>query len=344
MSRRPTSLADIARSLGVSKTLVSLVVNDKGDLHGISKDTQERVRQKIIELNYEPNAFARGFRTGKTYTIGLVLSDISNRFYSRIARTLEDLAWNHGYTLIICSTDEKVEKEEKQIRLLRERKIDGLIISTSQDNSVYFDKLVDVGLPHVLIDRVFEDMRSPNVSVDNFGGGRMIARHFLMQAISKVAIIGISPYHLSTINDRINGFKSTFGEAGFTIPEKYHIRAPFDKIEDEVKARLQDFYNKGDMPEAFFALNNNITSVCLKYLRSLSLRIPEDVLLAGFDDVIYFSFTQPTVTTIAQPIEQISKFAFDLLIRQIEKQEIPDHQRKIFLPVDILIRESSVKF
>lgn len=343
MPKRPISLADIAKSLGVSKTLVSLVVNDKGDAHGISKETQRKVREKIRELNYEPNALARGFRTGKTFTIGLVLSDISNRFYSRIARTIEDLAWSRGYTVIICSTDEKIEKEEKQIRLLRDRKIDGLIVSTSQDSAEYFDKLMELGLPHVMIDRVFENMKSANVSVDNFSGGRMIARHFLMQAIAKVAVVGISPNHLSTINDRINGFKSAYAEAGITIPEKYQINVPFDQMDEVIKERLQEFFNKGDMPDAFFTLNNNLTSTCLKHLRGLSLRIPNDVLLAGFDDVIYFSFTQPSVTAIAQPIQQISETAFDLLIRQIEKQAISASERSVFLPVDIHIRESSVK-
>lgn len=112
MSKRIT-LADVANSLGLSKTVISLVINNKADAHGISKETQQRVREKIRELNYQPNVLARGFRTGKTNTIGLIVSDISNRFYSRIARNIEDMAWQHGYSVVICSTDEKVDKEKK---------------------------------------------------------------------------------------------------------------------------------------------------------------------------------------------------------------------------------------
>jgi len=121
---KKVSIAEIARQLGVSKTLVSLVLNNKADEHGISRETQERVREKIRELNYQPDILAQGFRTGKTRTIGLIVSDISNLFYARIARRIEDYAWDNGYSVVICSTDEKIEKETEQIRLLRSRKVD----------------------------------------------------------------------------------------------------------------------------------------------------------------------------------------------------------------------------
>lgn len=340
---KKVSLADIAKSLGVSKTLVSLVVNNKGDSHGINPQTQQKVRDKIRELNYAPNTLARGFRTGKSFTIGLIVSDISNRFYSRIARNIEDRAWQHGYSVVICSTDENIEKEKKQIQLLLDRKIDGLIISSSQDNAEFFNKLHKEGLPHVLIDRTFDGMTSPNISVDNFGGARMAARHLLTQGISKIAMITISPEHISTIRERINGFESALSEAGVTIPPGWHIRAPFNEIEQAIKVNLQKFYQQQEMPEAIFTLNNNLTSSCLNYLRKLSVKIPDDIALIGFDDVVYFGFTQPSVSAIEQPIDRISERAFELLLKQIEKAEIKPHEKSVLLPVDIIIRESSVK-
>jgi LacI family transcriptional regulator len=337
------SLADIATTLGVSKTLVSLVINGKGNDHGISQETQKKVLEKIEELNYQPNILARGFRTGKTNTIGLIVSDISNRFYSRIARRIEDYAWERGYTVVICSTDENVEKEKQQIRLLRDRKVDGLIISSSQYNAETFNKLVDAGMPHVLIDRTFDLMNSANVSVDNFGGARMAARHLITQGIRKIALFSITPEHISTIKERAKGFLSALAESEIAIPPKWYIRIPFKSIDQSVKEALQNLHQKGELPEAIFTLNNNLTSACLMNLRNLSVEVPNEIALVGFDDVMYFSFTQPSVTAIDQPVERIAESAFDLLLKEIERVEIPFEEKSIRLPINIIIRESSIK-
>lgn len=340
---KKTLLADIARSLGVSKTLVSLVINNKGDAHGISTETQKKVREKIKELNYKPDVLARGFRIGKTNTIGLIVSDISNRFYARIARNIEDYAWQHGHSVVICSTDEIIEKELEQIRLLRDRKVDGLIISSSQENASFFNELNASGLPHVLIDRTFDQMQSPNVSVDNFQGAKMAVQHLLEQGISKIAIVSITPEHISTISDRIHGFESALAETGLSTPEKWMIRVPFNNIDHAVKEEISMLYQSGTLPDAIFTLNNNLTTTCLKYFRQFSVRIPDDLALIGFDDVSYFGFTQPSVSAIAQPIDNICEHAFDLLLRQIEKQEIRQNELSVQLPVEIRIRESSIK-
>ncbi len=340
---KKTSLADVAKSLNVSKTLVSLVINNKADEHGISAETQQRVRARIKELNFQPNVLAQGFRTGKTKTIGLIVSDISNIFYARIARKLEDYAYNRGYSVVICSSDEDQKKEEEQIRLLLNRKVDGLIISSSQDNALFFNTLSDSGFPHVLIDRNFDDLRSPNVSVDNFGGARMAAQHLLSQGLKNFGVISISPEHISTINDRLNGFLSVLNAAGIEMREEWNITAPFNKIETTINEKIMQLHQSRQLPEAFFTLNNNLTSTCLKYLRKLSIQVPDDIALIGFDDLKYFEFTQPSISAIEQPVDRICEHAFDLLYRQILKEEIPQNEKKVCLPVDIIIRESSVK-
>lgn len=340
MTKR-VSLADVANSLGLSKTVVSLVVNDKADAHGISKKTQKRVMEKIKELNYQPNVLARGFRTGKTQTIGLIVSDISNRFYSRIARHIEDLAWQHGYGVVICSTDEKTEKERKQIRLLLDRRVDGLIISSSQDEAAFFNELKESGIPHVLIDRVFDQMQSSSVSVDNYGGARMATRHLLAQGVRDIALMVISPTHISTIRQRINGFLSAMQDAGNAVPEERILSVPFDTMEAAVKEYLQYFFQSGTMPQAIFTLNNNLTSLCIKYLRKLSISLPHEVMLIGFDDTEYFEYTQPTISVIEQPLEKISGEAFRVLLNQISLKQKASAEN-ILLPVDIIIRESSV--
>lgn len=339
---KKTTISDIAESLGVSKTLVSLVLNGKGDLHGISKSTQKRVLDKIKELNYSPNLVARGFRTGKSNTIGLIVSDISNRFYSRIARRVEDYAWNKGYSVVICSTDENVEKEKQQIKMLRERKVDGLIISSSQEKFESMSKLLGE-VPHVLIDRTFNGISSAQVFVDNRKGAQMAANHLLSQGLSKIAILSVTPEYISTIKERTEAFVSSLAKSNITIPPEWDIHIPFKDLENAVEAGLQKLKQSGNLPEAIFTLNNNLTSYCLIALRKLSLNIPNDIALIGFDDMLYFSFTQPSVSAIAQPIELIGEKAFDLLLRQINHEEISTEELMVKLPVEIIIRESSTK-
>ena len=129
IKNKKVSLADIAMALGVSKTLVSMVLNGKGDENGISKKTQERVTELAEEMNYKPNQFARGLRIGRSNTIGLIVSDISNPFYSRLARSVEDAVSESGFNLMICSSDESEEKEMKHIEMLINKQVDGIILS-----------------------------------------------------------------------------------------------------------------------------------------------------------------------------------------------------------------------
>ncbi len=337
------TLSDIAASLGVSKTLVSLVINNKADQHGISKETQKRVREKVKELNFQPNVLARGFRTGKTNTIGLIISDISNLFYARIARKIEDYAWKSGYSVVICSTDEDIEKEKDQIRMLRGRKVDGMIISSSMEDASYFNHLQEAGVPHVLIDRIFSDMSSANVSVDNYGGARMAAQHLLSQGYSRVATLAITPEHISTINDRLLGFSSAFEEVGITIPDDWNIRVPFDRIEETVGENLRKLHLDDNLPQAIFSMNNSLTTQCLSCLRKLSIDVPGQVALIGFDSVVHYTVTSPSISALQQPIEQISERAFDLLLRQIKETKINKNEWSAQLPVELIVRESSVR-
>lgn len=337
------TLSDIAASLGVSKTLVSLVINNKADQQGISKETQKRVRDKVKELNFQPNVLARGFRTGKTNTIGLIVSDISNLFYARIARKIEDYAWKNGYSVVICSTDEDIEKEKEQIRMLRGRKVDGMIISSSMEDASYFNHLQEAGFPHVLIDRTFPEMDSANVSVDNYGGAQQAALHLLSQGFTRVATLAITPDHISSINDRLLGFKSAFEDAGISIPEDWNMRVPYDSIEDSVGENLRRLHLDDNLPEAIFSMNNSLTTQCLSCLRKLSIDVPGQVALIGFDSVVHYTVTTPSVSALQQPIDQIGERAFDLLLRQIKKNKISKPEWSAQLPVELIVRESSIR-
>ena len=314
MKKKRISLNDIAESLGVSRSLVSLVLNGKDAEQGISSETKQKVLVKAQELSYKPNHFARGLRLGKSFTLGLIVSDIANSFYSRIARNIEDLAEEHGYNLITCSTDEDIERELRLIKLLRGKQIDGLIISSSQENPDEFNKLKAEGFPVVLIDRYFDGLESPCVVVQNREGAKQAAAHLIKQGFKKPLVLAIEPAHVYTIRERCDGFISEMKNHSINPRIEY---IPFDDSFNEVERLIEKMVQSNQLPDSIYALNNNIATACLQALRKFNISIPDRVALICFDDVPYFEFMHPSITAIAQPIDDISSSAFELLMDMI---------------------------
>jgi len=340
MSEKRVSLNDIAMSLGVSRSLVSLVLNNKDAEHGISASTKQRVLAKAQELSYKPNHFARGLRIGKSFTIGLIVSDIANGFYSRIARYIEDLAEEHGYNLITCSTDEDIDRESRLIKLLRNKQVDGLIVSSSQDNPNEFNRLRAEGFPVVLIDRCFEGLEAPCVVVQNQEGAKMAANHLLEQGFVNPLVLAIDPEHVYTIRERSEGFIAAM--AGQSIkPRVVHI--PFENSTKRVEELIAQLQKDNTLPDCIFALNNNLATDCLHAMRKCSIDVPSEVGLVCFDDVPYFSFMNPSVTAISQPVEEISRSAFEILIRMINDGPNGTLVGPTYLPVEFIVRESTIK-
>ncbi len=340
MKKKRVSLNDIAESLGVSRALVSLVLNGKDAEQGISAETKRKVLAKAQELSYKPNHFARGLRLGKSFTIGLIVSDIANGFYSRIARNIEDLAEEHGYNLITCSTDEDIDREQRLIKLLRSKQVDGLIVSSSQDNPSEFNRLIAEGFPIVLIDRNFEGLEAPCVVVQNREGAQKAAEHFIEQGFKTSLVLAIEPTHIYTISQRCKGFIEAMAEkSNMTVVEQI----PFEGYAVGVENVIERYIKNKEFPDCIFALNNNIATACLQALRKYNISIPTDVGLVCFDDVPYFEFMHPSITAIYQPVDEISAKAFELLMGMIKGEQINASGKAIYLPVDLIERESSIK-
>lgn len=340
MKRNRISLEDIAKSLNVSRSLVSIVLNGKSDLHGISAKTHARVIAKAKELNYKPNHFARGLRIGKSFTIGLIVSDIANSFYSRIARNIEDLAEVSGYNLITCSTDEDAERELRLIKLLRGKQVDGLIISSSQETAEEFVRMKSDGFPVVLIDRYFEGIDVPCVVVKNREGSKEVATHLIECGYKKPLVLAIDPVYVYTIRERCEGFVSEMKKHSID-PLMVHI--PFEDSFKSVEVLLEQLHQKKQLPDCIFALNNNLATSSLQALRKLDIKIPQTVGLVCFDDVPYFSFMNPTITAVAQPVDEISSYAFEMLMQQINEESSVFNENPKYLPVVLMKRESTSK-
>lgn len=334
------SLKDIAEALNVSKTLVSLVLNNKADQWGISEETQKKVFKKARELNYHPNQMARGLRTGKSNIIGLVVADISNPFYAKISRTIEREVTKHGYQLLVCSSDEVEDKEYKLIELLKDRqRVEGLIVATTQKSNDQFQQLKKEQFPMVFIDRKPDDMSCNYVGVDNYKGAFNMVEHMIKLGFKKIGLINVSPTYISTLQERVDGYKDAL--------KKYKLKdtvraVSYQDIENTTEEAVRSLVRPNPGIDALFTVNNYVAVNCLQAIHKMDLRIPQDLALTCFDDLDAFKFSQPPLTTIAQPLEKIGDEAVKLLVKQLNGKKSTPQTR--ILPTKLVIRKSCGDF
>lgn len=334
------SLEDVAKAIGVSKTLVSLVLNNKAKKHGISAKTCKRVLEKAAEMNYRPNMAAKGLRTGKSNVVGLIVSDISNSFYSKIARAIEDEARLNGYQLLICSSDEDEEKELQLFSLLYSgQQVEGIITSTTLTESEMLSNLSKGGYPMVLIDREIPKLNIATVVADNEKGAFKATELFIKNGMKRIGMLTISPTHLSSIKEREQGYKKALEKNGIKIDHHLIREIPFGEIKNRVKKELESLLKAPHRIDALFTANNHLTVAVIEAMNELNLRIPHDLAVISFDDIELFKLTNPGITAVAQPIEEIGKKAFQLLLNQMNGKEKPA-KNKVVLPVDLVIRRS----
>ena len=339
--KKKVSLQDIADRLGVSKTLVSLVLNRKGDESGISPVTQKKVLELARKLNYYPNQMARGLRLGSSHTIGLIVADISNIFFAQIARSIEDEAGKYGYSVMFMSSEEDAGREREMIQLLKDRRVDGLILATALHDREDIRRLMKDDVPLVLIDRSVPGVKTNSVLVDNYRGAYEATRHLIGLDYRKIALIKISPSHLEPIRQRTRGYKDALREGGIPVRNKLIREVSFRNVNEEMRDHLQDLILKHSI-QALFFLNNNLTVAGLEVINKLHLRIPQDIAVVSFDDIDLFRFAYPPVTAIHQPLDDIGRKAVDLLLKQIRNPR--KGKTQITLPVELVIRRSCGAF
>jgi LacI family transcriptional regulator len=338
--RKKVSIKDVADALGVSKTLVSFVLNNKTEKHGINAETRQRVLDKIKEMNYSPNQAARGLRTGKSNAVGLIIADIANPFYSRIARSIEDQARKKGYQLLICSSDEIAEREIELIQLLSDTgQVEGIIISTTQSDAKMLGAIYKDNFPIVLIDRYFEESGIPTVIVNNEEGAYSAVEKLITNGMKRIGMLTISPSFISSVRDRVKGYKKALKENNMKFDKKLLREIPFDNLRDSVRKEVMELLSPPNKADAIFLANNNLAVAAIEVINEMGLRIPNDVALVSFDDIELFQLTQPGITAVSQPIEQMGKEAFYMLERQINGEE-ENKPGRVVLETELKVRRS----
>ncbi|MEZ5106605.1 MAG: substrate-binding domain-containing protein [Draconibacterium sp.] len=338
---KKTSLNDIAQRLGVSKTLVSLVLNGKAKEHRISDEVCKKVIDLAEELNYKPNQIAKGLRTGKTNTIGLIIADIANPFFGKLGREIEREAALHGYRVIFCSSDERAENSKTQIEMLQQGQVDGFIISPpagSQDQILSLEKSKT---PYVLVDRFFSEIESSYVVIDNFQASYDAIKHLVKKGFKNIACVTLSA-RLVTMLDRVEGYKKALEDTGIGFNERFLKILPFSHEKDDVfKAVRELVLDEEESPDAILFTTSKVGIMGLECIHSLGLKVPENVAVVSFDDPDAYRISQPPVSAIAQPLKEIGKQSVQILLDIINSKESNPSRKEIVLKTNFIARKSS---
>ncbi len=327
-------IRDVAKLAGVAPITVSRCINNSGYC---SEETRARIEAAITKLGFVPNRLASGLRSKRTNTLALVVTDITNPFFTTIARGVEDKASEAGYTVIYCNTDESVSKEKMYLQMLSERRVDGVLLVPAQSgfDSVAFIKKQEI--PIVILDRRISDLHTDIVRCDSEGGAYELTRLLISLGHREIGIIN-GPRGVSTSEDRLNGFRKALSEAGIEKNTKWEYYGEFTQSSGyELTTKIMA---KSQKPTALFATNNFITYGALKALQELKIRVPEEVALVGFDDLPANLITFPFLTVAAQPAYEMGKRAIEILLNNLESGGADDYQ-EVVLPAEIIIRQSS---
>ena len=329
------TIRDVAKLAGVAPITVSRVLNNSGY---VSLETRTKVEAAARELNYVPNMLARSFRSSQTHTLALVLSDITNPFWTTVARGVEDVANTRDYHVIFCNTDENAAKQEEYLTVLLQRRVDGVLLVPAESEPHTVQKLQHHNVPIVVLDRRVPGARVDVIRGMSTKGSRRLIEHLIDMGHTRIAVLA-GPDHVSVSNERIQGYQQAMNAAGLAMDPDLVLNGDFT-IDGGV-AMTNAVLNLDPRPTAIFAANNFIAIGALRVLQHAGLRVPADVSLVTFDDLPNY-VVEPFVTVVTQPAYELGRQAAELLFARLadEGESLPPQE--ITLPTRLILR-SSVK-
>jgi LacI family transcriptional regulator len=328
---KATTIRDVAKAAGVHPSTVSRVINGNSN---ISQDTVKKVLSVIKELNYTPNALARGLKTNKLHTFGMLIPDIANPFFAGLARGVEDAANEYGYNVILCNTDDCFEKEITYLRLLKERRIEGLILANAKFRDKSIIELEKRNFPYMLLSRNIKGLQKNSISVDNIAGGFLATQYLVRLGHKKIGHI-TGPYNTTAAIDRIKGYKKALeyykipfnkqyvGEGDFRIKGGYRVMNNYLKLEAP--------------PTAVFTANDLLAVGAIEAIRENGYDVPRDFSIIGFDNIRLASYLSPPLTTIRQPMIEMGYLA---IIKLLERIKDKVSHENICIKPDLVERKS----
>ncbi len=325
-------LKDIAEICGVSIATVSKVVN--GKTSDIGDATIKRIEAVLEENNYIPNGLARSMKTNRSHSLGLIIPDVRNPFFTEISRGAEDIAYKNGYTLFFSNTDDSFEKEKNYLFSHLERRVDGILIIGAHERNEQVEKSLKLNVPIVSIDRpVYYNSVISEISTDNYYGASLVADYLIELGHNKVLYIGGSPKNITNVNRR-TGFIDTIKNSN------KDIKVDIQEGSFTYEYGYNSIINTDNLNyDAIFCANDMIAFGVLKALDEKNIRIPEDMSVVGFDDITFASISNPSLTTVRQPSYELGQLGAKTLIDYIENNRVL--KKKYELDQNLVIRSST---
>lgn len=336
------TIKDIAKALNLSTSTVSRALRDS---YEISPETKKLVLEYAEKINYHPNPIALSLKERRSRSIGIIVCEIANSFFSQTINGIESIAYNNGYNVIISQSRESADREMLNLQYLTSRSVDGLIISVSTETKdfSYFRELHDRGMPIVFFDRIVGDIDTHKVIVDNYKGAYDATIHLIDSGYTRIAAVS-NPVVLSIGKERLAGYKAALADRGIKADDsliKYCQHGGM--IVSEVENAIDELLQLPKKPDAILATADKLTTNCLRILKARKIAVPADIGLIGFSNTDLTELLDPPLSVIRQPAFEMGEIATTLLLNLIEsKRPVTEYETRV-LSTELLVRGSTKK-
>src|SRR5665213_801203 len=334
------TIKDIAKALGLSTSTVSRALNGS---YEIGTETKKLVLEYAEKINYRPNPIALSLKEQKSHSIGVVVAEVANNYFSQAINGIESIAYNRGYHVIITQTHESFDRETANVKHLLSRHVDGLLVSISAEtvDISQYQYLHEKGFPIVFFDRIVAEIDTHKITANNFKGSFAATELLINTGFTKIAHLTNSN-NLLISRERCDGFKAALQTHGIEFrPEYLKYCDHGGMIQDEVKQAVTELIELDERPEAIFIASDRLTTNCLYILKTMNIRVPDDIAIAGFTNSDVAELFNPPLTVVRQPAFQMGQMATEMLIKTIESKRPVEEYITEELETELIVRASS---
>ncbi|GAB4029899.1 LacI family DNA-binding transcriptional regulator [Spirosoma gilvum] len=333
-----TTIIDIARELGISKSTVSRALTGHPN---VNAKTRQRVLEMASQVDYQRNQLAISLLTNRTSTVGIIVPEFISFFFPKVIIGAQEELAQSGYNVVICHSNESYETEVTNAKALLASRVDGLIVSHTKEtrNFDHFRIFQRKGIPVVFFNRVCEDMDVSKVTVDDYNGAFQAVDHLIKTGRRRIAHLA-GPDTLTNSRSRLNGYRDALTQNGLSIDPELIIS--YDLNLDKANIYVNHLLNLPNPPDALFTINDPTALEALNVAKNRGIRVPDELAIVGFSDDPISALIEPGLTTIAQPVDELGKQAARLLIKQLQADEERPISESVVLPTRLIIRGSTV--